>query len=56
MKRTAAIEAKLQKDESQMHAIRNMVDICGAKVHKLATRYGASKFAGGKPPLSSANG
>lgn len=30
-----------------MHAISNMVDIWGAKVHKLATYYGASNLAGG---------
>lgn len=39
-----------------MHAISNMVDICGAKVHKLATHYGTSNLAGGKPRLSSING
>lgn len=48
MKRTAAIEAKLQKHWPQMHAISNMVDIWGAKVHKLAAYYGASNL-GGKP-------
>lgn len=39
-----------------MYAISNMVDIWGAKVHKLATYYGWSNMAGGKPKLSNING
>lgn len=39
-----------------MYAISNMVDIWGAKVHKLATYYGWSNMAGGKPKLNNING
>lgn len=35
-----------------MYAISNMVDIWGAKVHKLASYYGWSNIAGGKSKLS----
>lgn len=39
-----------------MCAISNMVDIWGAKVHKLATYYGWSNMSGGKPKLNNVNG
>lgn len=38
-----------------MYAISNMVDIWGAKVHKLTTYYGWSNMAGGKPQLNNIN-
>lgn len=39
-----------------MSTISNMVDIWGAKVHKLTTDYGWSNMAGGKPKLNNING
>lgn len=54
--RTAAHWDKTSKHQPQMYAISNMVDIWGAKVHKLAIYYGWSKMAGGKPKLNNYNG
>lgn len=39
-----------------MYTISNVVDIWGAKVHKLGTYYRASSMAGGKPKLINGNG
>ena len=45
---TAALRDTTSKHQPQMYAIRNMVDIWGAKVHKLVTYYGRSNMARGK--------
>ena len=54
--RTAAHWDKTSKHHPQMYAISNVVDIWGAKVRKLATYYGWSNVAGGKPKLNNIKG